>query len=193
VWWRDEQEERVSDLREVLAKTIYNSTEAARAKEEGEPGVWVPWEAQTSRREQRVFRTAAEAVLSAIRNGQPPLTFAEVTAANLERCDRWHAGGIADWSVADWAVAMAGEAGEVCNAVKKLRRVEDEIANISEPDRQLSTRAEAVAKIGEEIADTFLYLNLLACRLGIDLPSEVVAKFNRTSERYGFPERLRTP
>lgn len=118
------------------------------------------------------------------------LTFAEVTHANVTRCDRWHKGGMNDWSVADWAVAMAGEAGEVCNAVKKLRRVEDEIANISDPDRQLSTKQEAIAKIGEEIADTFLYLNLLATRLGIDLPTEVIAKFNATSTRYGFPERL---
>jgi len=118
------------------------------------------------------------------------LTFSEVTAANVARCARWHKGGMNDWTVADWAVAMAGEAGETCNAVKKLRRVEDEIANISDPERQLSTRAEAIAKIGEEIADTFLYLNLLAVRLGIDLPSEVVRKFNATSVRYGFPERL---
>lgn len=118
------------------------------------------------------------------------LTFAAVTRANVARCDRWHRGGLADWSVADWAVAMAGEAGEVCNAVKKLRRVEDEIANISDADRQLSTREDAVRKIGEEPADTFLYLNLLAVRLGLDLPAEIVAKFNATSERYGFPERL---
>jgi len=118
------------------------------------------------------------------------LTFDYVTAANLNRCNRWHKGGINDWSVSDWAVAMAGEAGEVCNAVKKLRRVEDEIANMSDPDRQLSTRADAITKIGEELADTFLYLNLLACRLGIHLPTEIVTKFNATSERYGFPERL---
>jgi NTP pyrophosphatase (non-canonical NTP hydrolase) len=118
------------------------------------------------------------------------LTFAAVTEANVARCDRWHKGGLSDWNVPDWAVAMAGEAGEVCNAVKKLRRVEDDIANISDPDRQLSTRAEAIAKIGEEIADTFLYLNLLAVRLNLDLPTEVIKKFNATSERYGFPERL---
>ena len=85
------------------------------------------------------------------------LTFRQVTKANVARCDRWHDGGLNDWSVSDWAVAMAGEAGEVCNAVKKLRRVEDEISNISDPDRQLSTRQEAAGKIGEELADTFLY------------------------------------
>lgn len=118
------------------------------------------------------------------------LTFDEVTAVNLARCNRWHKNGISDWSVSDWAVAMAGEAGEVCNAVKKLRRVEDEIANISDEGRLLATKGDAIAKIGEEIADAFLYLNLLACRLGLSLSDEVVRKFNRTSERYGFPERL---
>jgi NTP pyrophosphatase (non-canonical NTP hydrolase) len=118
------------------------------------------------------------------------LTFQEVRAVNVARCNRWHPNGLASWSVADWAVAMAGEAGEVCNAVKKLRRVEDDLANLNDGDRHLDTRVKAVAQIGEEIADTFLYLNLLAARLGIDLESEVIAKFNSVSEKYGFPERL---
>ena len=118
------------------------------------------------------------------------LSFAEVTRENIARCNRWHKNGITDWSPERWAVAMQGEAGEVCNALKKLFRIEDEIANINDPDRQISTREGAIAKIGEEIADTFLYLNLLACRLGISLEAEVIAKFNSTSEKYGFPERL---
>lgn len=118
------------------------------------------------------------------------LTFVAVTEANVARCDRWHKGGIDDWTPSDWAVAMMGEAGEACNAIKKLRRVEDDIANISDPGRLLATREEAIAAIGEELADTFLYLNLLACRLGINLADEVVTKFNATSKRYGFPERL---
>ena len=118
------------------------------------------------------------------------LTFAEVTAANVARCDRWHKNGINDWSPERWFTATAGELGEVGNALKKLFRIEDEIANISDSNRQLSTRDEAIKKIAEEIADTFIYLNLFAARLGIDLPSEVIAKFNSTSERYGFPERI---
>jgi NTP pyrophosphatase (non-canonical NTP hydrolase) len=136
----------------------------------------------------------AHAAAGALAVEERALTFDAVTAVNLRRCARWHKGGINDWSISDWAVAMAGEAGETCNAVKKLRRVEDEIANISEAtDRQLSTVDEAISKIGEELADTFLYLNLLACRLGLHLPTEIVAKFNATSERYGFPERLPSP
>lgn len=118
------------------------------------------------------------------------LTFAEVTAANVARCDRWHKHGINDWSPERWLVATSGELGEVSNALKKLFRIEDDIANISDADRQLSTRDDAIKKIAEECADTFIYLNLFAARLGIDLASEVVAKFNATSQRYGFPERI---
>lgn len=118
------------------------------------------------------------------------LTFAKVTKANLSRASKWHKNGITDWTVADWAVAMEGEAGEACNAIKKLKRIEDGLENINEPDRQLSTKEQAVAAIGEELADTFIYLNLLACRLGLDLPTEIINKFNKTSKRYGFSERL---
>lgn len=118
------------------------------------------------------------------------LTFADFRAINARRCGRWHKKGMEEWSVADWAVAMAGEAGEVCNAVKKLRRVECDALNINEPGRQLSTVDEAVKQIGKEIADTLIYLDLLALRLGLDLEAELIAKFNETSARYDFPERL---
>lgn len=109
-----------------------------------------------------------------------------ISAINLARCNRWHPGGLDEWSVSDWAVAMAGEAGEVCNAVKKLRRVEDSLAQVTGP----STREQAIREIGDELADTYLYLDLLAHRLGIDLPEAITRKFNAVSVKVGFPERL---
>ncbi|MGA9722683.1 MAG: hypothetical protein WBQ86_09530 [Candidatus Binatus sp.] len=118
------------------------------------------------------------------------LTFEELREANLSRGQRWHKGGLDEWSVAQWAVAAAGEMGEICNAVKKLDRIEDGIANISEPNRQLSTREEAVRAIGAEIADTVIYLDLLSQRLGLDMAAEVSKKFNKVSLTYDFPERL---
>lgn len=119
------------------------------------------------------------------------LTFSRVTKVNVERCNRWHQpGGINAWTPERWCTAMMGEAGEVANALKKLFRVEDQIANVSEPGREIQSREQAIEKIAEELADTFLYLNLLACRLGIRLEDEIVAKFNSVSERYSFPERL---
>ncbi len=66
-------------------------------------------------------------------------------AANATRCARWHDGGVADWAPTDWANAMAGEAGEACNAIKKLRRVDDQIANMSaDPARLLQLHRQAI-------------------------------------------------
>lgn len=121
-----------------------------------------------------------------MRNG---LTISGLASANATRMLRWHKED--NWSPSDWAVAAAGELGEACNAVKKLRRVEDGYANINDPGRQLETRQAAIAVVGEELADTVLYILLLANNLGINLEAEIISKFNRTSERYGFPDRLR--
>lgn len=52
---------------------------------------------------------------------------------NLDRLEEWHPNGLEEWSVADWAVAMAGEAGEICNAVKKLRRIETSVSQVTGP------------------------------------------------------------
>lgn len=114
------------------------------------------------------------------------LTFEKVREINIARCNRWHAGGIEEWSVVDWSNAMAGEAGEVCNAVKKYRRVEGNMVQSKGPQ----TLEEATAAIATEIGDTFLYLQLLAARLGLRMEDCVVDTFNRVSEREGFPERL---
>ncbi len=118
------------------------------------------------------------------------LTFAKLTRVNYARCKRWHPRGLDEWSPSDWAVAMVGEAGEACNAIKKLRRVEEGLANKNDDGRQLDTRAKAIAAIADELADMLIYLNLLALRLNIDLEAATVRKFNAVSERYGFPERL---
>jgi len=118
------------------------------------------------------------------------LTFKDLADANATRVMRWHPKGLQDWSAMEWACAAAGEMGECCNAVKKLKRIEDQIANLNEPERQLTDKPSAVLAIGEEIADTVIYLDLLAQRLGIDIASFVRHKFNATSKKYGFPERL---
>jgi len=118
------------------------------------------------------------------------LTLRELRRANESRCRRWHKGGIEEWSATDWSNAVTGELGEACNAIKKLRRIECGAENINEPGRHLTERDQAIAAIGEELADTLIYLDLLAARLGIDLNAEVARKFNITSQKYGFPERL---
>lgn len=117
------------------------------------------------------------------------LCFEEVSEQNRLRGEQWHRGGLEEWSPADWSNAMAGEAGEVCNAVKKLRRLEDGIAQHGGPQ----TMEAAIGAIADEIADTYLYLDLLAQRLGIDMAEAITSKFNRVSKREGFPQLLPAP
>jgi len=114
------------------------------------------------------------------------LTFAKLRAANLARVKRFHRGGITDWSLSDWAVAMAGEAGEACNVVKKLNRERD-----GSPGNTLS-ESELRRALAAELADTLIYLDLLAARAGIDLETAVIDKFNAVSKRMDFPDRLET-
>ena len=119
-------------------------------------------------------------------NHQGKLDFGQVSKTNRERALLWHRGGLGEWSVADWSNAMAGEAGEVCNAVKKLRRIETGVKQASGPQ----TREAAISEIKKEIGDTFLYLDLLAQRLDINIEEAIRETFNRVSEREGFPQRL---
>ena len=80
---------------------------------------------------------------------------------------------------------MCGEAGETANVVKKIRRHETGCVNDGDPSLE-ELRDQAV----EEMADTVIYLDLLALHLGMDLGEAVRAKFNKTSEKFGFPEKL---
>lgn len=116
------------------------------------------------------------------------LTFDHVHDVNGERCARWHPGypgGDETWSGADWANALTGEVGEACNVIKKLRRID-----IGQPGVMDPPEAELRSMLADELADVFLYLDLLAGYYGVDLPAAIASKFNRVSERQGFPERL---
>lgn len=116
------------------------------------------------------------------------LTLAQISATNLDRAMTWHKGGIEEWSVADWGCAMGGEAGECLDAIKKLRRVEESVP--SNNRKQPEGREAAIKAIAQEIGDTFLYLDLLAARLGLKIEDCIVETFNRVSVRENLPQRL---
>lgn len=115
------------------------------------------------------------------------LTFDQLREVNGTRCLRWHPQGITSWSQSDWAVAIAGEAGEMCNVVKKLNRLRDGLVGNHGDDE---SRTALVAKLGKELADVVIYCDLLAQREGMNLGVLVQEKFNEVSERNDFPERL---
>ena len=113
------------------------------------------------------------------------LSFDELRISNVVRCEQvFHP--LHDWSPADWATALAGEVGEACNAVKKLRRCSDGTNTPKDP----ATTKDCVNLIAEELADTVIYADLLAARLGINLSNAVRDKFNIVSDRMKSNVRL---
>lgn len=106
------------------------------------------------------------------------LDFDELRAANVPRCESVFS-KVNDWDIQAWALAVAGEAGEVAGAAKKLLRGDTHIWEKGErkPLTDLT--------LGLELADIVIYADLLAARMGMDLGELVRQKFNETSRRYG--------
>lgn len=89
-----------------------------------------------------------------------------ISVANLQRCEEaFHK--LDDWSPNDYAVGLGGECGELLNWLKKIRRGQ------KVPKKELA----------KEIADIYLYLDLIAKRLDIDLSSAIIDKFNEVSKK----------
>lgn len=126
------------------------------------------------------FRTGPPRVFSFLRTLQ---------ALNVDRANLWHGGDFRNWTGLEWAGALCGEAGEAANVAKKLRRVELGIAGNAWSERPLEV-ADLRGKLAGEIADTLLYLCLLASYYGIDVQQVTADKFNAKSEEMGFPQRI---
>ena len=112
------------------------------------------------------------------------------SAVSLTRAMRWHRGGLTEWSVTDWATALAGEIGELCNAIKKYRRVEDSLQQHDGDTPAPRSFDDALRQIKKEIGDSYAYLDLTAQRFGLKLWDCARDVFNAISEREGFPERI---
>jgi NTP pyrophosphatase (non-canonical NTP hydrolase) len=102
------------------------------------------------------------------------ITFNVLRDANRNRQKEWPGNEKAD--VAFRAIELAGEAGEVSEAVKKYLRAA----------RGIKGSTATQVEIADEMGDLLVSLDLLADALGIDLGAAVRAKFNATSEKYGM-------
>lgn len=121
------------------------------------------------------------------------MTFEYLRHFNLMRALRWHPEGLKSWSASDWYTATAGELGELNveflkmgDTLKKLNRFRDNIHSANSGGGLEALRQKAK----DEIGDVGAYLDLLATRLDLRLEDCIRDKFNRISEREGFPERL---
>ena len=121
------------------------------------------------------------------------LLLQNIIDASVSRSNRWHKGDFNSWSLLEWAGAMAGEAGEACNAAKKVKRLEDKIPSINETKRHFTDVGDAKFQVAKEVADTILYGVMVAARAGFnseEIESIVREVFNKKSIEYGFPERI---
>lgn len=112
------------------------------------------------------------------------MDFKTFAAMNRARCE--HPKGfdhqLSDWTLSDWIVATVGELGEAANVAKKLNRVRDGIPGNRETPEELR------AMLKDEVADTFIYLDLLAQSEGFSLIDAVLEKFNKTSAKIDYPQ-----
>lgn len=89
---------------------------------------------------------------------------------------------LSGWSLSDWMTATMGELGEAANVAKKLNRVRDGVPGNKETPDELRT------KLADEIADTFIYLDLMAQAAGLQLSDIVPLKFAAKSAEIGYVE-----
>lgn len=102
----------------------------------------------------------------------------ELRVKNLKRQEEWCAGG--ELSISYLGNELAGEAGELCNVLKKLDR---------EKLGMVGSRSN-VAELSDEIGDVLICLDSIAARFGIDLGASATAKFNKTSNKYGLNTKM---
>lgn len=123
---------------------------------------------------------------------EPQLTFARFAEQNLARHNDWPRaeGEDADeWSLNEWAVAIAEETGELCGAIKRLNRFKAGY-QIKRRASRVESEQEGIDKIKEEIGGIATYLDLLAQALGTNLGECLQETFNAVSEREGLNQRL---
>jgi NTP pyrophosphatase (non-canonical NTP hydrolase) len=105
----------------------------------------------------------------------------------LEQLRQKNGARLRDWEGGSPADAMfhsaelAGEVGEALNVAKKLHRTSMGWVGSSS----------TVEELAKELADVLICLDKLAAHYDIDLREATVAKFNATSVKHGFPQRLK--
>lgn len=106
-------------------------------------------------------------------NIKNPLTFDELHKINAARCNA-DIRPLNAWTPLEWGGCIAGETGELCNYLKKMKRG-DKI------DKKV---------LAHELADIVSYADLLASLLDIDLGEAIREKFNIVSKRWNSKYKL---
>jgi NTP pyrophosphatase (non-canonical NTP hydrolase) len=123
------------------------------------------------------------------------LTFKKLRKVNIARCEKYFH-KIEEWSEAEWACALAGEVGELCNFIKKRTRLlksKKFVKGLKSNDYAKSLN-KSFNDLGEEakkeIGDIMCYLDLISARLGVTVEDCTRNKFNEVSDRVGSKLKL---
>lgn len=114
------------------------------------------------------------------------MTFKDFSEINKLRCESVDGFNhrLDSWTLSDWFTAFIGEAGEAANVVKKLNRYRDGVIGNNKTEDELR------AQLKSEIADSFIYLDLLAQAAGFSIEDAVVETFNKKSDKIGSPIKI---
>lgn len=104
-------------------------------------------------------------------------TFADFQQTNRQRCEEGFGHPVAwdepSWPLQNWALAIAGESGELANLVKKCLR-----GDFTIPEKR--------TEILRELADIITYCDLAISSLDASTGEVVWEKFDIVSERIGW-------
>lgn len=78
------------------------------------------------------------------------------------------------------AIELGGETGELLNKIKKYLRFKAGMVG----------GEDNLEDVADELGDVAICCSLLAIQLGISLGDVTARKFNKTSEKHGFPVTL---
>ena len=122
-----------------------------------------------------------------VREAREATTFRAFQERNRRRCENdergfGHAVAFDNpvWPIQNWALAIAGEAGELANLVKKCLRGDFTV---------MEKRDEILA----ELADVMTYCDLAISSLGADTAETILRKFKEVSRRIGYDDATATP
>lgn len=103
------------------------------------------------------------------------MTFNKFQQKNWKRCE---AAFHPLWEIDKWALCIAGEAGELCNEVKKVYR----------GDFKLTERRPMILA---ELSDIITYCDLAMSKLGAKTEVELLKKFEIVSARVHYLEEAK--
>lgn len=117
------------------------------------------------------------------------MTFHEFSEMNRRRCEAANGFNhkLNSWSLSDWFTAALGELGEAANVAKKLNRIRDGVPGNKE------TADELQKKLRSELADTFIYLDLLCQSAGFEIGNVIRETFDAKSRQIGYTETTPGP